>query len=174
MGNDLRWTPERLAAHEAEMKKSPKGRFLSRDPGKSYVLANDHPGPLTEGKPHDNFGAGHLKVEFAALDDLSTSKYKNVKTGGYASKKEARRASDLKLMQEGGVIRNLREQVEFEIVPKQDGERAANYRADFVYDEFRDGDWREVVEDAKGVRTSEYVLKRKLMLHVHGIKIRET
>jgi hypothetical protein len=30
-----------------------------------------------------------------------------------------------------------------------------------------------VVEDTKGFRTKDYVIKRKLMLWVHGIKIHE-
>lgn len=107
-------------------------------------------------------------------------KYGNEQTGKYASKKEARRAADLRLMQEGGLIRNLREQVRYEIIPPQRDpngaciERSAHYVADFVYDEFADGQWREVVEDVKGVRTREYVLKRKLMLHVHKIRVMET
>jgi hypothetical protein len=104
----------------------------------------------------------------------ATSKFRNVKTDGYASRKEAKRASDLRLMQEAGQIRNLREQVEYVLIPKQDGERACSYRADFVYEEFATSGWREVVEDTKGVRTADYVIKRKLMLHVHGIRIRET
>ena len=48
-------------------------------------------------------------------------------------------------------------------------ERGVYYIADFVY--YRDGEY--VVEDAKGVRTKEYIIKRKLMLYVHGIKIKE-
>jgi Protein of unknown function (DUF1064) len=55
-------------------------------------------------------------------------------------------------------------------VPKQPGERAVEYRADFVY---RDKVGELVVEDAKGVRTKDYVIRRKLMLSVHGIRIRE-
>jgi len=98
------------------------------------------------------------------------SKFRNVKTDGYASRKEAKRASDLRLMQEAGQISNLREQVEYELIPKQDGERACSYRADFVYTEFGG---REVVEDAKGYRTPDYVIKRKLMRFVHGIRISE-
>src|SRR6185436_15002549 len=43
------------------------------------------------------------------------SKYKNEKTDGYASKKEARRAAELKLMEKSGRIRNLREQVVYEL-----------------------------------------------------------
>ena len=30
-----------------------------------------------------------------------------------------------------------------------------------------------IVEDAKGVRTDTYIIKRKLMLERHGIRIRE-
>ena len=41
---------------------------------------------------------------------------------------------------------------------------------DFVYQE----DGHTVVEDCKGFRTPEYRIKKKLMLWVHGIKIRET
>jgi hypothetical protein len=107
------------------------------------------------------------------------SKYKNEKTNGYSSKKEAKRATELKLLLKAGKIRNLREQVRYELIPKQDGERACSYVADFVYDEaviekhWSGPRWFPVVEDAKGMRTPLYVIKRKLMLRVHGIKIRE-
>jgi len=110
----------------------------------------------------------------------AASKYRNKKTGAYASKREARRASTLRLMAEAGTIRNLREQVEFLLIPRQkraDGtvaERAMSYRADFTYDEFQDGEWRRVVEDVKGMRTDVYKLKRKLLLFVHGVEVRET
>lgn len=43
------------------------------------------------------------------------------------------------------------------------------YIADFVYHE----DGMQVVEDTKGVRTADYIIKRKLMLWVHGIRIKE-
>ena len=43
------------------------------------------------------------------------------------------------------------------------------YAADFVYTE----DGQTVVEDAKGVRTKEYIIKRKLMLYIHGIQVKE-
>ena len=71
----------------------------------------------------------------------------------------------------------MREQVWFNLIPAQrdeDGElieRACRYRADFAYT-LRDG--REVVEDVKGVRTPEYKIKKKLMLWIHGIEIKET
>lgn len=98
------------------------------------------------------------------------SKYGNRKTGGYHSKKESRRAEELKLLEKIGAISDLKEQVRFEVIPKQDGERAAHYISDFVYTE----NGRQVVEDTKGFRTPDYVLKRKLMKLVHGITITES
>jgi hypothetical protein len=56
------------------------------------------------------------------------------------------------------------------VIPKQKGERECKYIADFVY---RDRDGNRVVEDCKGFRTPVYKLKKKLMLHVHGIRIVE-
>ena len=101
----------------------------------------------------------------------ATPKFRNVKTNGYASKREADRAAELKLLEQAGEILGLREQVPFEVIPKQGGERPCKYIADFTYTTRR-GEY--VVEDTKGVRTADYVIKRKLMLHVHGIRIRET
>ena len=98
------------------------------------------------------------------------SKFGNIKTGRHSSKKEATRAQELHLMQRGGLISKLREQVIYEVIPKQVGERAAHYVADFVYIE----DGMEITEDCKGFRTREYILKRKLMKLVHGITILET
>lgn len=102
------------------------------------------------------------------------SKFGNRKIDGYASKRERDRAAELKLMEQAGRIRDLREQVEYVLIPKQDGERACKYRADFVYWEFTDRGWREIVEDCKGYRTEVYRLKRKLMLFLRGVKVRET
>jgi hypothetical protein len=105
----------------------------------------------------------------------SRPKYRNTKTNGYDSRREASRATDLHMLEAAGKIFYLREQVEFLLIPKQDGERATKYRADFVYfthpsmePEFL------VVEDVKGVKTPEYIIKRKLLLYVHGIRIKET
>lgn len=104
------------------------------------------------------------------------NKYHACESGGYASRRERRRAVALRLMERQGLISGLREQVRYELIPAQldaggrTVERACWYVADFVY---VDSDGRTVVEDAKGVRTKEYVIKRKLMLAVHGIRIRE-
>lgn len=50
-------------------------------------------------------------------------------------------------------------------------ERSVKYIADFVYTDKATG--QTVVEDTKGVRTKEYIIKRKLMLYLHGIRIKE-
>lgn len=49
------------------------------------------------------------------------------------------------------------------------------YKADFVYEVCQpDGTWKRVVEDTKGAKTKEYIIKRKLMLFIHGISVKET
>lgn len=107
------------------------------------------------------------------------SKYHNTKitVDGHTfdSKKEARRYKELKYLESLRMITDLRLQEPFVLVPAQkraDGktERAVSYRADFTYYDY-DGNY--VVEDVKGVRTAEYKIKRKLMLQVYGITIKE-
>lgn len=89
------------------------------------------------------------------------------------SKKEAARWQELNLMLRARLIEDLQRQVRFELIPKQDGERACTYIADFVYIDRKTG--QKVVEDVKSpaTRTEAYRIKRKLMLLVHGIRIRE-
>ena len=92
----------------------------------------------------------------------------------FDSKKEARRWLELAVLQKEGIIRELRRQVTFEVVPAQKingrvTERPVKYIADFVYEQ----DGKTVVEDAKGVKTPEYIIKRKLMLERFGIRIKE-
>lgn len=108
-----------------------------------------------------------------------TSKYGNKKTGGYDSRKEAKRAGELKMMRRAGLISDLQEQVKYELIPAQYDmvggkrkciERSCSYVADFVY---TDKYGNTIVEDTKGFRTEAYRIKKKLMLHIHGIKIRE-
>ena len=104
-----------------------------------------------------------------------SNKYRNRKVTidgiTFDSKKEGQRYQELKLLQRAGKIRDLRLQVEFELIPKQAGERACKYKADFVYHLADTGEM--VVEDVKGKRTRDYIIKRKLMLWRHGIKIVE-
>lgn len=104
------------------------------------------------------------------------SKYGNRKVATsdgiiHDSQKEAVRWTELKLLERSGEITDLQRQVKYELIPPQKGERAVFYIADFVYTDNRTGE--TVVEDTKGFRTKEYIIKRKLMLWVHGIKINE-
>ena len=110
----------------------------------------------------------------------------------FDSKRECFRYIDLVFLESCGAISNLRRQVVYELIPVQreksarvykkgrkkgqpiEGkiiEKAVTYIADFVYTDNATG--KEVVEDAKGMRTRDYIIKRKLMLYIHGIKIRE-
>lgn len=98
------------------------------------------------------------------------SKYQAIRDGKYASKRESRRSQELVLLQKIGEISDLKEQVKYTLIPKQEGERAVTYTADFVY---RDKEGRQVVEDSKGFKTQQYVIRRKLMQFVHGIKVKE-
>lgn len=98
----------------------------------------------------------------------------------FDSKKEACRYCQLKQLQQAGEISDLQLQKEYELIPTQriDGkvvERACKYKADFAY--MKDG--QQVVEDVKGYRDpksagyAKFVIKRKLMLHIFGIRIVE-
>ncbi|ARP53659.1 hypothetical protein ALFP_1772 [Alcaligenes faecalis] len=107
-------------------------------------------------------------------------KYGNRKTvidgHTFDSKREASRYGALKLLERAGQITDLELQPRFELIPKQrraDGkaERACEYVADFRYTDTRTS--QIVIEDAKGMRTRDYIVKRKLMLQVHGISVKE-
>lgn len=102
------------------------------------------------------------------------SKYHSIKTivDGitFHSKKEAERYIDLKLLHRAGKVKRVNLQVEFELVPKQKGERSVVYIADFEV-EYPDGHIE--YEDVKGMKTKDYIIKRKLMLWIHEIRIKE-
>lgn len=117
------------------------------------------------------------------------NKYRAKKTWAYGlqfdSKKEAKRYQELKLLEAAGKIEDLKTQVKFRLLPAQREpdtvgpkggkikgrviEREVAYIADFVYTE----NGKMIVEDTKGMRTPEYVIKRKLLLYMTGIMIRE-
>lgn len=117
------------------------------------------------------------------------SKYRAVRTSRvmpngeprmFDSKKEAERYDELLLMQREGRLRNLKLQPSFTLqegfVDADTGERVKPiiYRADFSYevDSGSGWHWRLVIEDVKGIRTKEYVMKRKMMLE-RGFHITE-
>lgn len=124
-----------------------------------------------------------------AWRNYQTRKYgnKKIEVDGvvFDSKKEANRYKELKLLEKAGEIHDLQMQVKFELIPtqrepdivgKRGGihkgkviEHSCNYVADFVYTK----DNEVIVEDTKGFRTTDYVIKRKLMLYIHKIKINE-
>lgn len=87
----------------------------------------------------------------------------------FDSKRESLRYLELKMLLRSGIISDLLLQKEFPIVVN--GVKICKYIADFSY---LDQHGREVVEDAKGVRTPVYVLKSKLMIAVWGLRIVET
>lgn len=97
----------------------------------------------------------------------------------FDSKREFQRFCELKLLQRCGKIQDLTRQEKFVLIPAQrvDGklvERECSYKADFTYwEEIAPGIWQKVVEDAKGHRTEVYKIKKKLMLQVHGIVVKE-
>lgn len=114
----------------------------------------------------------------------SRSKYNNRKITyngeTYDSVKEYRRHDELKLLQKAGKISGLERQKKFELLPSQKDPktkktllRGISYVADFVYQQ----DGKQVVEDVKGYRGggayAVFTIKKKLMLHFHGILIKE-
>lgn len=109
----------------------------------------------------------------------------------FDSRKEAQHYAELRLLERCGKIKNLELQKSFELIPAQyettnevytrgankgkakQGkciEKAVTYKADFCY---IDEKGYTVVEDTKGFKTKDYIIKRKLMLYVHGIRIIE-
>lgn len=103
----------------------------------------------------------------------------------FASQKEFGRYLQLDQLQKSGRIFDLKCQVPFLLIPAQREpdkigprggvkqgkvlEKSCTYIAGFAYKQ----DGKTVVEDVKGYKTDVYILKRKLMLWVHGIRIRE-
>ena len=120
------------------------------------------------------------------------SKYKSRKVinedGVFDSRKEYKRWRELKLLEQAGKIEDLERQVRIELIPairepdkvgKRGGvikgkviERKVSYTADFRYYDPEIADY--VYEDVKGVRTKDYILKRKILMWRYGIRIKET
>ncbi len=116
--------------------------------------------------------SGYITIEdYRAIQGKRGNKFnaRKVQMDGHTfdSQMEARRYRTLVLMEQAGEILGLRVHVAYQLVVK--GVRVCRYEADFVY--FEGG--REIVEDVKGHRTREYIIKRKLMKAIHGIDIRE-
>lgn len=96
----------------------------------------------------------------------------------FDSVKEYHQWGCLKLLERAGKISDLKRQVKYVLIPAQRDkngrvvERETSYIADFEYFDLERG--VKVVEDCKGFKTEVYRIKKKLMLWVHGIRIKET
>lgn len=82
----------------------------------------------------------------------------------FASRREANRYLELRMLERAGQITGLELQPEFVLLGtfKHAGQtvRGIKYIADFRY--FLDG--KEIIEDSKGHRTKDYLIKKKLFL----------
>jgi len=89
----------------------------------------------------------------------------------FDSKWEAERYGQLVSMQMAGVVQDLERQVKFDIIIND--VKICKYVADFVYTlVHEDGKKEKIVEDAKGVQTTDFKIKMKLMKAVNNIKIK--
>lgn len=97
------------------------------------------------------------------------NKYGNIKVVidgiRFDSQLEARRYCELKILQKAGKIRDLKLQPSYELIPAFENRsgvkhRRTLYRADFEYFDIEKG--RTIIEDTKGFKTKEYILKKKL------------
>ena len=125
------------------------------------------------------------------------SKYNNTKVvidgQTFASRKEANRYYELKLLEKAGSIKDLATQVKFVLIPEQREpdttgkrggvikgkliERELSYIADYCYTDVKTGEM--IVEDVKGYKATDtaayrvFVIKRKLLLYLLGIRVKE-
>ena len=113
------------------------------------------------------------------MTKLRAGKYNAVRTEVdgvmFASKAEARRYSELKLLLKSGAISELELQPKFPLTVK--GVKIATYIADFQYQELERSSGKSnrklIVEDVKGVKTPAYRLKKKLYEVIYNHKISE-
>lgn len=147
--------------HKSEFAQSARLKTSSRNTpsalgDKKTVSADDYNEALLKeeekGKRHGKYNAKKTTVDGIVFD----------------SAWEAKRYSTLKVMEKSGDIQDLELQVPF--VLEVNGVKVCTYKADFVYQQ----EGAKVVEDAKGVKTPEYNLKKKLMKAVYDIDIKET
>lgn len=111
---------------------------------REYISGNNKP------KPGNKYKAKKQEIDGITFDSTA----------------EAKRYGELKLLWSAGEITKPVLQYSF---PLPGGIR---YTADFVYFDLTKKEF--VVEDKKGVKTRDYIMRKKLMLATHGIKIKET
>ena len=157
-------TPEAFSAHQKRVK------------GVSVLAALDHTKEVAEKKA--KFGNTKVEIDGELFD----------------SKREAARYEELKLMEKGGLIRDLRVKTTYRLIERQDpyddqpALPATTYTPDFDYEELFRGQWRRVTEDVKFAKTANegarrkllntaayqiFRIKIKLMRQVHGLIVKE-
>ena len=88
----------------------------------------------------------------------------------FDSKWESERLGQLKAMEKAGVVTELERQVRYTLAIND--VKICDYVADFRYlQQEEDGFSKLIVEDAKGVLTPEFKLKKKMMKAIHNIDI---
>lgn len=143
----FRWTPEAVADHERRMEQlKAEGRVKTHRIEKEPRAANRRGGRVSK--------YGNIRVEADGQK--------------FDSKAERGRWMDLRLLETAGEIKDLTRQITYPL--EVNGVHICDYKADFVYIEKDE----LVVEDTKGYRTREFMLKAKLMLACHGITILES
>lgn len=121
---------------------------------KQYALGRLKPGTMNKTETKSKYGNKKTVVDGIAFD----------------SAKEAKRWQELKILEKAGEISHLERQPSFKLYgksgpvmiksPRYKNGRHATYRADFAY--FCAARNKRIIEDAKGMRTREYILKRAL------------
>lgn len=106
---------------------------------------------------------------------MTYRKYRALKTTvgsiTFDSGLEAKRYTQLKMLEKAGTIKNVQIQPKFRLMDsyKYDGKtiRAIDYIADFMYEE----DGKRIVEDVKGIRTKDYIIKSKLFMKKYILEL---
>lgn len=154
----IRMTPEEWAAKKADIDRKMRARVDSVAAGGAA-----RPGAAVKERKKGRrnlYGARRIEIDGIQFD----------------SEAEGKRYAQLKLMERAGEISNLEVHPSFDLIPEQKvggkKERPVRYVADFRYQE-KSGE--NVVEDVKcaPTKTREYIIKRKLMMLVHGIVVKE-
>lgn len=121
----------------------------------------------------ERWTAEDLAIHNERLKGPRQSKYRAQRTEvdgvNFASKREAKRYGELRLLERVGEISGLELQVKMPIAIN--GKHVCFYMADFCY---LDKEGKPIVEDCKGFRTDVYKLKKKMIEAQYGLTILET
>lgn len=118
------------------------------------------------------YQAKHRGLKIEIVDAPKPNKYSAIRTEVdgiiFDSKREAKRYQELRQLQLARSISDLRLKVKYELIVN--GQKIGSYTSDFEYEE----GGKHIVEDCKGYRHRDFIWRKKLMLALYGISIRET